>query len=103
MIWGILLAIVFAIGLGVALSSAEVDGGITALICIYGAMGGYAFGYTLVANRDTEKTWKDILIWALLDLIVGPVMFIIDLVRMIKWGKEIKMCKASVNACKEEL
>ncbi len=103
MIWGILLAIVFAVALGIIMGSAGLDGGMTALICLYAATGGYAFGYTLVANRDTQKTWKDIAIWALLDLIIGPIMFIVDLVRMIKWGKEIKACKLSVEACKEDL
>ena len=103
MILGIILAIVFAIALGIVMSELGMDGGMTALICIYAATGGFAFGYTLVANKDEEKSWKDIALWALLALILGPIMFIVDVVRLIKFAKGIKLCKNSVRDCEVDL
>lgn len=103
LIMGILFAIIFSIALGVILSQMEVDSAIVGGMAAYGATGGFAFGHALVANRDEEKSWKDVAIWALISLVLGPIYFIIDVVRLIKFGRTIKAYKVVLAAAKATL
>lgn len=63
---------------------------------VYSFMGGFAFGYALVANRDQRKTWQMVLGMVLAAYILGPIMFIINLVRTIKLAKNNKFAKQTI-------
>lgn len=101
LVFGIVFAILFGVIMGIIFATTSTVGATVGMV-IYSAMGGFAFGNSILFSRGQRKHWITVVAMAVVNLILGPIFFFIQLVSLIKLSKAIKTQKSLLYSWPQE-
>jgi len=99
-LWGLIFGVIIGIFIGNLTSDVDVKYGImTGLgMGFYCFMGGAAVGIALQINREVRITFFQGIIMAIASLLLGPILFTVRLVQLLKFAKDVKDEKLALQA-----